>query len=180
MAWLFMMTDHLLFAVGASHKSVSLSMLELLARKWMGNMKEALLEISQATRGSARELCLLSTCNRLEIYGVGSLDSTARLKEMLMSSLPGAGPAGVYALPTNETLRHAFWVASGLDSMVIGETEILGQMKSAYEAAREAGFTKGVLNTMFQRALCVGKRVRSETRLSLGRLSVASVAVELA
>src|SRR6185295_12863955 len=86
----------------------------------------------------------------------------------------------IYTLSEPHSVEHLFKVASGLDSMVLGETEILGQLKKAYELALQHKHTGGVLNKTFQKAFNVAKQIRTETNIQRGSVSVASVAVELA
>jgi len=124
---------------------------------------------------------LLSTCNRVEIYGAtwhedGSLDS---LLKAVGCSGHELGLHG-YVIENGQAVRHLFRVASGLDSMVLGETEITGQVKTAYEAARTAHLTGRVLNRVFQKAFQTVKEIRNQTSIGRGATSVGSVAVELA
>jgi len=86
----------------------------------------------------------------------------------------------LYQKTGEDAKRHLFRLVCGLDSMVIGETEIFGQVKQAYKQALESGATKGVLNRLFQKSFAVGKRIRTETRIQMGTTSVGSVAVDLA
>jgi glutamyl-tRNA reductase len=141
--------------------------------------------------GIADEAVILSTCNRVEIYVATSLEPVkafAELKQFLVGSSRGddrteqrAVPAGeLYAFAEPQSLQHLFKVASGLDSMVLGETEILGQLKDAYQLAHQHGQTGARLNKAFQRAFNAAKHVRTETNIQRGSVSVASVAVELA
>lgn len=137
-------------------------------------------------RGIFHETLVLSTCNRSEVYGVPPEDvhhSAAALSSYLsdfhsvqLELLNGS----LYHHYDRHAVRHLFRVASGLDSMVLGEAEILGQVREAYRLAHETGATGPVLNRMFQGALEVGKRVRSETELGARPMSVASAGVKLA
>jgi len=126
------------------------------------------------------ELVLLSTCNRLEFYGA-TRQPGEPVKELLGLLLPSARDceASVYTHQGVAAVRHLFAVASGLDSMVVGETEIAGQVKAAYESARAAGLTGALLNRLFQKALQTAKAVRSQTSIGRGATSVASVAVQM-
>jgi len=135
--------------------------------------------------GIAEEAVVLSTCNRVEIYAVTSLPPAlafAELQEFLVRCQDYRDPLSdeLYRLVEPHSLEHLFRVACGLDSMVLGETEILGQLKKAYELARRHGHTGHRLNKAFQRAFNVAKQVRTETNIQRGSISVASVAVELA
>lgn len=132
------------------------------------------------------ERLFLSTCNRTEIYGVSrnnSQQSIQLAKSALgeIAHLPiEAFEDKLYILRQPDSIQHLFSVASGLDSMVIGETEITGQVKDAYLEAHRVKQTGKVLNTLFQRSLKVAKNLRTRTEIGTRRVSVASVAVELA
>src|SRR5262249_2534586 len=137
-------------------------------------------------QGIFHESLVLSTCNRSEVYGVPpetSRESAAALSDYL-SRFHAVEPEHLSALLyrhcDRHAVRHLFRVASGLDSLVLGEAEILGQVREAYRVAHESGATGPVLNRMFQGALEVGKRVRHETELSTRPMSVASAGVKLA
>ncbi len=123
---------------------------------------------------------ILSTCNRVEFYAssicpVRTIDGLRGL----MRERTGYD-APLYIHDTTRSVQHLFRVASGLDSMVIGETEILGQVKKAYSSAAELGATTRHLNKLFQHAFRVAKHVRTETQITRGSTSVGSVAVDLA
>ncbi len=135
--------------------------------------------------GITCEAVILSTCNRVEIYAATELEPAkafAGLKQFLKIAHAFENPLGeeIYTLAEPHSLHHLFKVASGLDSMVLGETEILGQLKTAYELARKNNFTGSRLNKIFQRAFNVAKHIRTHTSIQRGSVSVASVAVELA
>ena len=137
-------------------------------------------------RGILHETLVLSTCNRSEVYGVPpetTRESAAALSNYLSSfhsvQLDLLSPS-LYHHYDRNAVRHLFRVSSGLDSMMLGETEILGQVREAYRIAYEHGATGPVLNRLFQGALEVGKRVRSETELGARPMSVASAGVKLA
>lgn len=126
---------------------------------------------------------VVSTCNRTEYYALA--DDVAKGQKRLRDYLnhhAGAdlGSEHVYCKEGGEVARHLCRVVSGLDSMVLGETEIFGQVKRAYQAALEGGHTTGDLNRLFQKAFGVGKRVRTGTAIQEGQTSVGSVAVDLA
>jgi glutamyl-tRNA reductase len=135
--------------------------------------------------GLADEAVILSTCNRVEIYAVTSLPAPqafAELQEFLLRCHDYRDPLTdeVYRLGEPHSVEHLFRVACGLDSMVLGETEILGQLKKAYDLALQHKHTGGRLNKAFQRAFNVAKHIRTETNIQRGNISVASVAVDLA
>jgi glutamyl-tRNA reductase len=131
--------------------------------------------------GNLSEVVLLSTCNRVEIYGVTPWikGNVHRLFQQLASSDVDFTPH-LYVKEGAEAVRHLFSVVSGLDSMVIGETEITGQVKQAYQAAQDAKLTGRITNRLFQVAFQVAKEVRTQTGIGRGATSVGSVAVELA
>ena len=135
--------------------------------------------------GIAEEAVILSTCNRVEIYAVTRAEpreAFAALRDFLIRCADYRDPITdeIYQLAEPQSVEHLFKVASGLDSMVLGETEILGQLKKAYERARQHGHTGGQLNRAFQKAFNVAKQIRTDTNIQRGSVSVASVAVELA
>src|SRR5262249_52631721 len=128
---------------------------------------------------------ILSTCNRVELYAVTSLEprqAFTALQDFLVNCHDYRDPLTdeIYKMSEPQSLQHLFRVACGLDSMVLGETEILGQLKKAYELALQGGHTGSRLNKAFQRAFNVAKHVRTETDIQRGSVSVGSVAVELA
>jgi glutamyl-tRNA reductase len=138
------------------------------------------------SRGILQETLVLSTCNRSEIYGVPP-ESSRECAPGLSSFLsefhavrPDVLGLSLYHHYDHEAVRHLFRVSAGLDSMLLGEAEILGQVREAYRYAHEYGATGPVLNRLFQGALEVGKRVRSETELGTRPMSVASAGVKLA
>jgi glutamyl-tRNA reductase len=138
------------------------------------------------SRGILEETLVLSTCNRSEIYGVPPETShecapglSSFLSEFHSVRADVLG-VSLYHHYDREAVRHLFRVSAGLDSMLLGEAEILGQVREAYRYAHEYGATGPVLNRLFQGALEVGKRVRSETELGTRPMSVASAGVKLA
>lgn len=164
-----------LHVLGVSHHSAPLDVREGLAVSG-----EALLRQLQAVRGACEEAMVLSTCNRYELY-VAARDD-AQLEAALQVAIGGHGKARahLYKHEGERALQHLFRVASSLDSLVLGEPQILGQVKDAFEAALQAGAVGPLLQRTVQRALQVAKRVRTETRIGENAASVASVAVSLA
>ncbi len=129
------------------------------------------------------EVAILSTCNRTEIYGAGTHTQMQQTLAWLAQSggVPMDALQGhTYELTEGDAARHAFRVASGLDSMVLGEPQILGQMKDAVRAASEAGALGTTLNQLFQRSFAVAKEVRSSTEIGAHSISMAAAAVRLA
>src|SRR5246127_296098 len=137
-------------------------------------------------RGILEETLVLSTCNRSEVYGVPPETSRNCLSGLasFLSEFHSVGTDiltnSLYHHYDRQAVRHLFRVSAGLDSMLLGETEILGQVREAYRSAHEQGATGPVLNRLFQGALEVGKRVRTETELGTRPMSVASAGVKLA
>jgi glutamyl-tRNA reductase len=167
----------MMFVAGISFKTAPVALREQLAV-----IPSRLMETATRLKeqGGLSELVLLSTCNRVELYGVA--DRTEGLVELFGSLARTQVDVSSYVyLHTEEAAaRYLFAVASGLDSMVLGETEITGQIKTAYEAARAANLTGRVLNFAFQRAFQVVKVIRTQTQIGRGATSVGSVAVQLA
>lgn len=135
--------------------------------------------------GLVDEAVILSTCNRVELYVATSLEPRQAFDELqhfLLNCHDYRDPITdeIYKLAEPQSLEHLFKVASGLDSMVLGETEVLGQLKKAYDLALQHNHTGGQLNKAFQRAFNVSKQIRTETSIQRGSTSVAAVAVELA
>jgi glutamyl-tRNA reductase len=131
--------------------------------------------------GDLEEVVLLSTCNRVEVYGVASKvnGNVHGLFRQLSSGAVDFEPY-LYVREGDEAVRHLFSVAGGLDSMVLGETEITGQLKHAYQTAHESRLTGRVLNRAFQTALQTAKEIRTNTQVGRGSTSIGSVAVDLA
>ena len=166
-----------LFAAGLSHKTAPVDLRERLAVKHSEIADRA---ASLQWRGDLDEILLLSTCNRVEIYGT-TQDASSDIKSLfqLLYSKPQELDAYIYVHQNVDAVRHLFHVAAGLDSMVLGETEITGQIKNAYEIARGAGLTGRVLNRLFQKAFQATKEIRTRTGIGRGSVSIKSVAVKL-
>ncbi len=167
--------------IGLSHRTAPVEVRERFAFADAA-IPEALGEIRR--RGIAEEAAILSTCNRVEIYAatqLGEREAVAALRRFLVERSAGGEEAEeIYAWAEPRSVEHLFAVASGLDSMVLGETEILGQLKKAYELALRHKHTGPRLNKAFQKAFNVAKQIRTETNIQRGSVSVGSVAVELA
>jgi glutamyl-tRNA reductase len=128
------------------------------------------------------EAVLLSTCNRTEFYVITSDGGRGRLQNWLRDerSLDPGFANSLFTLDTEEAIRHIFRVACGLDSMVLGETQILGQLKDAFRAAQQAGTVGQHLGRLFQHTFSVAKKVRTDTEIGANPVSVASASVRLA
>jgi glutamyl-tRNA reductase len=164
--------------LGLNHKTAPVALREKVAFS-EERLRTALRTLRQ--EAGIAEVVILSTCNRTEVYWAGSA-SGAELSTWLGrhhgDDLDLA--ASLYVHQEQRAVEHAFSVASGLDSMVLGEAQILGQLKDAYRAAQEAGSTGPSLNKLFQAAFSAAKRVRSETRIGENAVSIASATVSLA
>ncbi len=169
-------------AIGLSHRTAPVTVRERFAFD-----QARIPAILQVLRDShiVDEAVILSTCNRVEIYAATSLEpgkAFAELHQFLITTHDYRDPLTdeIYKLCEPHSVEHLFKVASGLDSMVLGETEILGQLKTAYDLALQHKHTGGRLNKAFQRAFNTAKHIRTETGIQRGSVSVGSVAVELA
>ena len=165
-----------LLLLGVNHRTASLPEREALA---LDPDATAKLLADLVGRGTIDEALVLSTCNRTEFYVVADnlahaaehvRASVARVKGVRLAE-PGAS---LYQHAGTSASRHLFRVASGLDSMVVGETQILGQVKDAFAVARDAGATGPMLDRLVESALRAGKRARTETGIGTGVVSVAS------
>jgi glutamyl-tRNA reductase len=171
-----------LLVIGLSHHSSPVDVRERFAFD-EAKVPTALQSLRES--GVAEEAVILSTCNRVEVYAVSPLearDGFAALREFLIRFHAYKDPLTdeIYSLNEPHSIYHLFKVACGLDSMVLGETEILGQLKRAYDVALRNRHTGPRLNKAFQRAFNVAKHIRTETNIQRGSISVGSVAVELA
>src|ERR1700674_5068691 len=168
-----------IFCFGISHHTANVEVRERFAIPDSA-LADSLMRLAQIS--SVDEGVLLSTCNRTEFYIV-SPDSQLAVEPLFHDFY---GPVAtmefqhLFRLAATPTIRHLFRVASGLESMVVGETEIFGQVKRAYEIAAKSGTTGKVLNRLFQKSFQVGKQVRSSTAITRGSVSVGSVGVDLA
>src|SRR5438477_9456918 len=166
-----------LFAAGVSYKTAPVELREQLAVK-----QSEIVDLAFVLRcfGHLDEIVLLSTCNRVEIYGT-TRQATRHIKSLLqlLCAEPRDLDPHIYLYEDAAAVRHLLRVSAGLDSMVLGETEITGQIKNAYEIARAAGLTGRVLNRLFQRAFQTAKEIRTRTDIGRGAVSIKSTAVEL-
>ncbi|HVR81533.1 MAG TPA: glutamyl-tRNA reductase [Luteimonas sp.] len=167
-----------LIVIGLNHQTAPVSLRERVA--FADHMLPAALAALRALP-SVREVALLSTCNRTELYAVAD-DQGRELGHWLASHPADGGDlhAYLYRHQDADAVRHLFRVATGLDSLVLGEPQILGQVKQAWSAARGAGTLGGQLDRLFQHAFVTAKRARTDTRIGANPVSVASAAVRLA
>jgi glutamyl-tRNA reductase len=171
-----------LLLLGWNFRTAALSVRERVAFS-ADEVREALDRIRG--EGLVTEGVIVSTCNRSEIYGVSDgAGATGEHLTRLISEWRGLdvreAAAGSFYREGAEAARHLFRVAAGLDSLALGESEVLGQVRTALRVAREAGATRSVLHRMFETAVSAGKRVRTETEIARHPLSVPSIGFELA
>lgn len=170
-----------LFLLGASHHTAPLAMREKLALD--ADRTATLAARLRATPG-VREFAFVNTCNRMEVYGVASDPAAVPALRAALCELTGCSPAELEEAArlrhNHDAIAHLFEVAAGLDSQIVGETEVLGQVKEAYDAALAHKWTGPVLNRVFQKAFQAAKHVRTETAVGAGQISIATVAVDLA
>jgi len=165
--------------LGVNHKTAPVEVREQLAisDKRLADALRQLMGIS-----GVREAMILSTCNRVEVLA-HTANGGADLRQFLREHFavqPSSYEPHLYEYRANDAVRHVFRVASSLDSLVVGEPQILGQVKEAYATARAAGTVQSYLDLLLTRAFAVAKRVRTETAVGSSSVSIASVAVELA
>ena len=171
-----------LFVAGLSHKNAPVALREQLAVE-EDKLRELLSDVSAT--GVVQETLILSTCNRVEVYGVADAPGEARAVAFRhLCRYRGVSPASVepvlYTHVDADAVRHAFRVAASLDSMMIGEPQILGQVKDAFGLAQACATVGPALHTLFTQAFAVAKKVRGETEIARHAVSVSFAAVELA
>jgi glutamyl-tRNA reductase len=169
------MTDTFI-AVGVNHETGSLQVREKIAKKpdEVGRINAEIKALG------FKEAVFVSTCSRCEVFAVGPADGTKLLSDWFSARAGKDLSASLYAYAGRDAVRHLLRVVSGLDSWVLGETEILGQVKTAYIESGKEGATGRISNIAFQHALRVGKKVRSETKLVGGIKSIGGAAAMLA
>jgi len=171
---------HRLLLIGLNHTTAPLAVRERLA---LTAERQAAAIAAFRERFGQAEAVLLCTCNRVELYAARITHGQPKTEEMLaflaeFQQVPLTDiTAHVYQKTDRDVVEHLFTVASSLDSMVLGETQILGQVRTAYDTSAKLAAAGAMLNPLFQRAIAVGKQVMTGTSLAEGRLSVASVAV---
>jgi glutamyl-tRNA reductase len=168
--------------IGVNHRTGPLALLERVAIPG-DELPKAVIGLT--SRQNIREAVVLATCNRTEVYAVAEKfhGAYADIRDFFgeLSGLPADQlHAHLYSQHDEGAIRHLFEVAAGLDSAVLGESEILGQVRNAWELARYEGGAKATLNLLFRSAVEVGKRVRTETAIGRGTASVSHAAVEMA
>jgi glutamyl-tRNA reductase len=170
-----------LFVIGATHHRAPLAVREKLS---LATETTAALQADFAALEGLREFAVLSTCNRVEIYGVGTRGDVAARITAAFCARQRFDPAEFARIRLDlrgrDAVQHLVEVSAGLDSQIVGETEIFGQVKDAYAAAQASGTTGPVLNRVFQKGFQAAKHVRTHTAITEGHVSVANVAVDLA
>jgi glutamyl-tRNA reductase len=165
--------------LGLSHHTAAIELRERFALP-----DSEIAEAAKTLAGTAGlgEAVIISTCNRVEYYAAAESAGAAfeSLHRFIAGRCSEPDADAFFRHATQRSVEHLFRVVSGLDSMVLGETEILGQVKKAYETAQKSGATGRHLNKLFQRAFNVAKEVRTKTNITRGSVSVGSAAVELA
>lgn len=167
-----------LFALGLSHTTAPLPVRE----RVVFHVEKLYDALGELTRGrDVSEAAILSTCNRTELYlSAGEPQAATEWLAQYHRLRPGEIAPYLYTLPGDQAVRHTFRVAAGLDSMVLGEPQILGQMKDAVRTAESAGTLGTVLHKLFQKSFAVAKEVRSTTQVGANSVSMAAAAVKLA
>ena len=174
-----------LLAVGLNHTTAPVSLREqlALAPDQLGRAVQAARTWFSRQGSTGEEAAILSTCNRTELYAASNLPNPLDASGQFLAHYHALNYAELrphlYLLPQHDAVRHAFRVASGLDSMVLGEPQILGQMKDAVRTAEEAGGLGTYLHQLFQRSFAVAKEVRTTTEIGAHSVSMAAAAVRL-
>lgn len=170
-----------IFCTGINHRTAPIDIRE---RMWFSN-EEIISALPVLKEKFLQEAVLVSTCNRTELYYVPQSqrlngEPLWHILAAFKSAEPHVGENHFYSLDAGNTVKHIFSVASGIDSMILGDVQILSQMKDAYNVARDAHCTDILLNRLFPAAFHVGKRTRTETEIAEGAVSVSYAAAELA
>ncbi len=161
-----------ILSIHINYKEMNIDSLEVFTARDSNSLSKEVLSLT-----SIKECVVLKTCNRLEVYTALDMDNKEAGKEELKKIFSGA--ESFRFLEGKGSVEHLMRVSSGMDSMVVGENEILGQVRLAYETARENKYAGNTLHKMFRKAISGGKKVRSGTDISKGAVSVASAAVKM-
>lgn len=171
----------ILFQLGASHHTAPLAVREKLA---LDAARASALGTRLGQIAEVSEFAFVNTCNRVELYGVASSPAAFPALHAALGAVTGCTPAELDSAVTlrqnQAAIGHLFAVAAGLDSQILGETEILGQVKQAYDTALAQHWTGPVLNRVFQKTFQAAKYIRTNTGIGAGQVSIATVAVDLA
>lgn len=161
-----------MFAISINYKTVKTDIRE----KYAFDTKTALLFLQRLKKDGITEAVYLNTCNRAEVYGSGDCEAAVRAMAEFGNAMPSCLREKAFIFEGESAIRHLFRVTAGIESMVIGEDEVLGQMKGAYDLSRKHGFTDFTFNKVFQAAITAAKRIKTDTRLSKSSVSVATIA----
>lgn len=169
-----------IYCIGLNHETAPVEVREQFA---VSAPKQGLVSKEISALDGVGEAVVLSTCNRMEVYL--AVDNVEQADDYVKHHLAGdkvddALDKHFYTMQAKDAVKHLCDVVSGINSMVLGETEIFGQVKEAYRQAHEHAATGGILNKLFQKSFSVGKKVRNQTQIQIGQTSVGSVAVDLA
>ncbi|HVZ65943.1 MAG TPA: glutamyl-tRNA reductase [Lacunisphaera sp.] len=174
-------TTPVLFELGASHHTAPMAVREKIA---LDEARATELAARLRATTGVREFAMVNTCNRVELYGVAQNPEVIAAMRETFCAVTGCTLAELDSALTlrhnHDAIAHLFSVASGLDSQIVGETEILGQVKQAYDGALERKWTGPVLNRVFQKTFQAAKHIRTNTAIGAGQISIATVAVDLA
>lgn len=161
-----------MFAISINYKKLKTDSRE----KYAFDTDRALLFLQRLMEDGVLEAVYLNTCNRAEVYGNGDYEKTVKAMAEFSGVDPSVLREDAYIFEGKSAIRHLFRVTSGIESMVIGEDEVLGQMKGAYELSMEHGFTGFYFNKIFQAAITAAKKIKTDTKLSKRSVSVATIA----
>lgn len=165
--------------VGVNHRTLAVADRELLSK--LGDSQSSSLLTALKESCNIEEAAVISTCNRFEVVSIAALDLESSLHGFIRKALPNSVAAeSIYSLKNSGAVKHLFEVAASLDSMVLGENQILKQVRDSYQSAVSSGFAGKYLHHLFQDAFRVAKRVRSDTGIAKHGISVSYIAVRLA
>lgn len=177
-----------IICVGTDHKSTNIELREKLAFQ-QNNLQKHLEELKHLT--NCNQLVILSTCNRVEVYAADENISYEQTSQKITNYLTdrfncnssnqsNISSISLFNYYQSDAIQHLIKVASGMESMVIGETEIFGQIKNAYKTSHQLGFTQKYFNILFQKIFSISKYIRTHTGISQGKISIGSVVAQLA
>lgn len=161
-----------MFAISINYKKIKTDSRE----KYAFDADNALLFLERLRKDGIAESVYLNTCNRAEVYGNGDYETAVKAMAEFSGAEPSVLREDAYIFEGKSAMQHLFRVTSGIESMVIGEDEVLGQMKGAYELSMEHGFTGFYFNKVFQAAITAAKKIKTDTKLSKRSVSVATIA----
>lgn len=161
-----------MFVISINYKNVKTNIRE----RYAFDRETAILFLQRLKKDGITEEVYLNTCNRTEVYGNGNYEAAVKAMAEFSSVDPSSLREDAFIFEGESAIRHLFRVTAGIESMVIGEDEVLGQMKGAYDLSREQGFTDFFFNKVFQAAITAAKKIKTDTELSKRSVSVATIA----